>query len=42
MLTPFVRVLASMFYFIIALKNWKYTVFTGIVLGVLTFSLFIR
>lgn len=42
MLTPFVRVLASMFYFMIGLKNWKYTVFTGIVLGVLTFSLFIR
>lgn len=42
MLTPFLRVLASMFYFMIGLKNWKYTVFTGIVLGVLTFSLFIR
>jgi uncharacterized membrane protein len=42
MLTPYVRVVASMFYFMIALKNWKYTVFTGIVLGVLTFSLFIR
>lgn len=42
MLTPFLRVLASMFYFMIGLKNWKDTVFTGIVLGVLTFSLFIR
>lgn len=42
MLTPYVRVLASVFYFMVGLKNWKYTVFTGIVLGVLTFSLFIR
>lgn len=42
MLTPYVRVVASMFYFMIALKNWKYTLFTGIVLGVLTFSLFLR
>ena len=42
MLTPYLRVLASMLYFIIALKNWKYSLFTAIVLGVLTFSLFIR
>lgn len=42
MLTPYVRVVASMFYFMIALRNWKYTLFTGIVLGVLTFSLFLR
>lgn len=42
MLTPYIRVLASMFYFMVGLKNWKYTVFTGIVLAVLTFSLFIR
>jgi uncharacterized membrane protein len=42
MLTPYVRVLASVFYFMMGLKNWKYTVFTGIVLGILTFSLFIR
>lgn len=42
MLTPYLRVLASMFYFMIALRNWKYTLFTGIVLGVLTVSLFLR
>lgn len=42
MLTPYLRVLTSMVYFMVGLRNWKYTVFTGIVLGVLTFSLFIR
>jgi len=42
MLTPFVRVLASVFYFALAEHNWKYTLFTGFVLGVLTYSLFLR
>jgi len=42
MLTPYLRVAASMVYFIAVLKNWKYSVFTAIVLGVLTFSLFLR
>jgi Kef-type K+ transport system membrane component KefB len=42
MLTPFFRVAASVFYFMIALKNWKYTLFTGFVLAVLTYSLFLR
>lgn len=42
MLTPFIRVLASMAYFIAALKNWKYSVFTAIVLVTLTYSLFVR
>lgn len=42
MLTPYLRVLASMLYFMFAAKNWKYSLFTAIVLGVLTFSLFIR
>ncbi len=42
MLTPFVRVLASVFYFAFAERNWKYTFFTGFVLGVLTYSLFLR
>jgi uncharacterized membrane protein len=42
MLTPFVRVLASVFYFAFAAHNWKYTLFTGFVLGVLTYSLFLR
>ena len=42
MLTPFVRVLASMVYFLVAERNWKYTVFTAFVLTVLTYSLFLR
>jgi uncharacterized membrane protein len=42
MLTPFFRVAASMFYFVFGLRNWKYAVFTGFVLGVLTYSLFLR
>ena len=42
MLTPFVRVLASVFYFAFAEHNWKYTLFTGFVLAVLTYSLFLR
>ena len=42
MLTPFVRVLASVFYFAFAEHNWKYTLFTGFVLSVLTYSLFLR
>ncbi len=42
MLTPFVRVAASVVYFIGVLKNWKYTLFTAFVLAVLTYSLFLR
>ena len=42
LLTPFARVVASMFYFAVALHNWKYTVFTGFVTAVLTYSLFLR
>ena len=42
MLTPFVRVLASVFYFVLVERNWKYTLFTGFVLCVLTYSLFLR
>ncbi|MGH9737611.1 MAG: DUF1634 domain-containing protein [Candidatus Acidiferrales bacterium] len=42
MLTPYIRVLASMVYFIAALKNWKYSIFTAIVLLTLTYSLFLR
>ena len=42
MLTPFVRVLASVFYFAFVQRNWKYTLFTGFVLGILTYSLFLR
>ena len=42
MFTPYGRVVASMFYFIFGLKNWKYSVFTAIVLAILTCSLFLR
>lgn len=42
MLTPFVRVLASVFFFALAERNWKYTVFTLFVLSVLTYALFFR
>jgi uncharacterized membrane protein len=42
MLTPFIRVAASMAYFMGVLKNWKYTLFTAVVLSVLTYSLFLR
>ncbi len=42
MLTPVVRVLASVLYFALVQRNWKYTLFTGFVLGVLTYSLFLR
>jgi len=42
MLTPFFRVLASVVYFLVVLKNWKYTTFTLFVLLVLTGSLFLR
>ena len=42
MLTPFVRVFASMLYFAFAQHNWKYTVFTAFVFSVLTYSLFLR
>ena len=42
MLTPFLRVLASVVYFVVVLKNWKYTFFTLFVLLVLTRSLFLK
>jgi uncharacterized membrane protein len=42
MLTPFLRVLASMAYFFAVSKNWKYTLFTLFVLLVLTRSLFLQ
>jgi uncharacterized membrane protein len=42
MFTPYVRVLASLFYFAVVARNWKYTLFTGFVLTVLTYSLFLR
>lgn len=42
MLTPFIRVAASVVYFMGVLRNWKYTFFTAVVLSVLTYSLFLR
>jgi uncharacterized membrane protein len=42
MLTPYIRVFSSTLYFAFVEHNWKYTAFTGLVLGVLTYSLFVR
>ena len=42
MFTPFIRVAASTVYFMGFLKNWKYTLFTAVVLTILTYSLFLR
>lgn len=42
LLTPYVRVAASMLYVAVAERNWKYTAFTGFVFAVLTYSLFLR
>ena len=42
MLTPFVRVFASMIFFAVVEHNWKYTAFTAFVFLVLTYSLFLR
>jgi uncharacterized membrane protein len=42
MLTPYVRVASSMIYFGLIEHNRKYTIFTGFVLAVLTYSLFLR
>jgi uncharacterized membrane protein len=42
LLTPFLRVAASFLYFLLAERNWKFSVITLIVLGVLTYSLFLR
>ncbi|MBI3313681.1 MAG: DUF1634 domain-containing protein [Candidatus Omnitrophica bacterium] len=42
MLTPYIRVLASMIYFAFIERNRKYTAFTGFVLLTLTYSLLLR
>ena len=42
LLTPYVRVLASMLFFLFVEHNWKYSLFTAFVLAVLTYSLFLR
>jgi uncharacterized membrane protein len=42
LMTPYVRVLASMLYFIFQERNLKYSLFTAFVLGVLTYSLMLH
>jgi uncharacterized membrane protein len=42
MLTPYVRVLASMILFAAVERNAKYALFTAFVLAVLTYTLFLR
>jgi uncharacterized membrane protein len=42
MLTPYLRVVVSVVYFLGVARNWKYTLFTLVVLIVLTYSLFLR
>jgi uncharacterized membrane protein len=42
LLTPYVRVLASLLYFALVERNPKYSAFTAFVLLVLTYSLFLR
>ena len=42
MLTPYVRVFASMLYFAFVERNRKYTLFTAFVFSVLSYSLFLR
>jgi uncharacterized membrane protein len=42
LLTPYVRVLASMLYFVAIERNWKYSLFTLFVFSVLSYSLFLR
>ena len=41
-LTPYLRVVASLVFFVLVEHNWKYSLFTGFVLAVLTYSLFLR
>jgi uncharacterized membrane protein len=41
-LTPYVRILASVLYFAFVARNWKYALFTASVLSALTYSLFGR
>jgi len=42
MLTPYLRVAASLVFFVLVEQNRKYAAFTGFVLAVLTYSLFLR
>jgi uncharacterized membrane protein len=42
MLTPYARVMVSTVHFAFIERNWKYTLFTGFVFAILTYSLFLR
>jgi uncharacterized membrane protein len=42
LVTPYLRVAASVVYFGFVLRNLKYTLFTSLVLSILTYSLFLR
>lgn len=42
LMTPYIRVLASMMYFVLVERDPKYALFTGFVLAVLTYSLLLR
>ncbi len=42
LITPYIRVAASVIYFAAVERNLKYTVFTAFVLTILTYSLFLR
>ena len=39
MLTPYLRVVASLIYFILVERSWKHAMFTGVVLALLTITL---
>jgi uncharacterized membrane protein len=41
LLTPYMRVLLSMVYFLLIERNLKYTIFTAFVLATLTYSIFV-
>jgi uncharacterized membrane protein len=42
LLTPYLRVLVSLLFFAFVKHNWKYSFFTGFVLIVLTYTLFLH
>lgn len=42
LITPYIRVAASVIYFAAVERNLKYTIFTTFVLTILTYSLFLR
>jgi uncharacterized membrane protein len=42
LLTPYLRVISSLLFFAVKERNWRYSLFTGCVLAVLTYSLWLR